>query len=105
MQARPRPVVAGPIRAAIAVRFLHRELAEALPALLPPHSAVLWFHFMRGAELTKVGRPNTAKDLLESNELNQLFSAERTEWTVLADNITHLPDDRPLSEFVAVRSI
>jgi len=37
---------------------------------------VLWFHFMRGAELTAVGRPNKAKDLLEVGELARTFEAE-----------------------------
>ena len=33
----------------------------------------MWFHFMRGAELTAVGRPNKARDLLELRELSTLF--------------------------------
>ena len=91
----------GPIRAVIAVRFLHRGLVQALPGLLPLGAAVCWFHFMRGAELTKVGRPNKSKDLLEVGELGKLFGEDHG-WNVLGDDVTRLPDGRPISEFVAV---
>ena len=91
-----------PVRAVLAVRFLQRRLALALPSLLPAGAAVMWFHFMRGAELTAVGRPNKAKDLLEDGELGRAFGAERG-WTVVSDGATKLPDGRPVSEFVAVR--
>ena len=94
--------VKNPVRAVLAVRFLQRRLATALPSLLPAGAAVMWFHFMRGAELTAVGRPNKAKDLLEDGELRTAFDAERG-WTVVADGATKLPDGRPVSEFVAVR--
>lgn len=85
----------------IAVRFLHRGFVQALPGLLPPDAAVCWFHFMRGAELTKVGRPNKAKDLLEVGELGALFGDDHG-WSVLGDDVALLPDGRPVSEFVAV---
>ena len=91
-----------PVRAVLAVRFLQRRVAQSLPWLLPAGAAVMWFHFMRGAELTAVGRPNKAKDLLEDGELRTAFGAERG-WTVVADGATKLPDGRPVSEFVAVR--
>jgi len=64
--------------------------------------AVLWFHFMRGAELTAVGRPNKAKDLLEVGELRQVFESEPG-WDIVIDDAVTLPDGRPVSEFVAVR--
>ena len=95
------PVVRGPVRAVIAVRYLHRPLVHALAGLLPPAAAVCWFHFMRGAELTKVGRPNKAKDLLEAGELKKLFGEDHG-WSVLGDDVVHLPDGRPISEFVTV---
>ena len=50
----------------LAVRYMNRPLARALPALLPAGAFVCWFHFMRGAERTPVGRPNKARDLLEA---------------------------------------
>ena len=55
----------GRVRAVLAVRFLHRAFVRALPAALLASAAVCWFHFMRGAERTAVGRPNKSKDLLE----------------------------------------
>ena len=88
------------IRAVLAVRFLHRAFVRALPSALPASAAVCWFHFMRGAELTAVGRPNKSKDLLEVGELRVLF--EEARWRVLRDDATALPDGRPVSEFVAV---
>lgn len=92
----------GPVRAVVAVRFLQRRLARSLPTLLPTGAAVLWFHFMRGAELTAVGRPNKAKDLLEVGELRQVFESEPG-WDIVVDDAVTLPDGRPVSEFVAVR--
>jgi len=90
----------GRVRAVLAVRFLHRAFVRALPAALPASAAVCWFHFMRGAERTAVGRPNKSKDLLEVGELRVLF--EEARWRVLRDDATTLPDGRPVSEFVAV---
>jgi hypothetical protein len=95
----PPPPVA--VRAVLAVRFLHRPLARALPGLLPRNAAVMWFHFHRGAELTAVGRPCKDKDLLEIGELAGVFGA-RGGWTVVGDGQTTLPDGRPVGEFVAV---
>ena len=92
-----RPVV----RAVLAVRFLHRPLARALPGLLPRGAAVMWFHFHRGAELTAVGRPCKDKDLLEVGELAGVFG-ERGGWEVVGDGQVTLPDGRPVGEFVAV---
>ena len=91
---------ANAVRAVLAVRFLHRAFVRALPSALPASAAVCWFHFMRGAELTAVGRPNKSKDLLEVGELRVLF--EEARWRVLRDDATTLPDGRPVSEFVAV---
>ena len=86
----------------MAVRYMNRPLTRALPALLPAGAFVCWFHFTRGAELTPVGRPNKARDLLEAGELRDAF--ERGEgWEVLCDGQTALPDGRPVSEFVAAR--
>jgi len=90
------------VRAVIAVRYLRKELAAALPALLPASAAVCWFHFARGAEKTAVGRPNRARDLLEPGELRGWFGEARG-FRALADGVAWLPDGRPVSEFVAVK--
>jgi hypothetical protein len=90
------------VRAVIAVRYLRKELAAALPALLPASAAVCWFHFARGAEKTAVGRPNRARDLLEPGELRGWFGEARG-FRALADGFAALPDGRPVSEFVAVK--
>jgi hypothetical protein len=88
----------------LAVRFMNRGILKALPGLLPPGSVVCWFHFLRGAELTPMGRPNKAKDLLERNELFDTFTQDASLlWDVLCDRETQIPDGRPVSEFVAAR--
>ncbi len=56
---------------------------------------------MRASELTKVVRPNKAKDLLEDGEFKTFFADDHG-WNVLGDGATQLPDGRPISEFVAV---
>ena len=87
----------------LAVRYMNRPLTRALPALLPVGACVCWFHFARGAELTPVGRPNKARDLLEAGELRDAFARGGDGWEVLCDGQTVLPDGRPVSEFVATR--
>jgi hypothetical protein len=67
--------------------------------MLPNQSAVLWFHFMRGCERTSVGRPTKDRDLLEPNELAEVFAL----WDVVVDDVVELPDGRPVSSFAAVR--
>ena len=89
----------------LAVRYMNRPLARALPALLPAGAFVCWFHFMRGAELTPVGRPNKARDLLEAGELRHAFTNAGRGWEVLCDGRTVIPDGRPVSEFVASRAV
>ena len=89
----------------LAVRYMNRPLARALPALLPAGAFVCWFHFMRGAELTPVGRPNKARDLLEAGELREAFARAGRGWDVLCDGRTVIPDGRPVSEFVASRAV
>ena len=87
----------------LAVRYMNRGLIRALPAILPVGSFVCWFHFERGAERSRVGRPNKAKDLLEKGELSESFLGSKRGWKVLCDSQTVLPDGRPVSEFVAER--
>ena len=89
----------------LAVRYMNRPLARALPALLPAGAFVCWFHFMRGAERTPVGRPNKARDLLEAGELRDAFTNAGRGWEVLCDGRTVIPDGRPVSEFVASRAV
>jgi SAM-dependent methyltransferase len=89
----------------LAVRYMNRPLARALPALLPAGAFVCWFHFMRGAERTPVGRPNKARDLLEAGELRDAFARAGKGWEVLCDGRTVIPDGRPVSEFVASRAV
>ena len=89
----------------LAVRYMNRPLARALPALLPAGAFVCWFHFMRGAERTPVGRPNKARDLLEAGELRHAFTNAGRGWEVLCDGRTVIPDGRPVSEFVASRAV
>ena len=89
----------------LAVRYMNRPLARALPALLPAGAFVCWFHFMRGAERTPVGRPNKARDLLEAGELREAFARAGRGWDVLCDGRTVIPDGRPVSEFVASRAV
>jgi SAM-dependent methyltransferase len=89
----------------LAVRYMNRPLARALPALLPAGAFVCWFHFMRGAERTPVGRPNKARDLLEAGELRDAFARAGKGWEVLCDGRTVIPDGRPVSEFVAARAV
>ena len=67
--------------------------------MLPNRSAVLWFHFMRGCERTSVGRPTKDRDLLEPNELRDVFAL----WDVVIDDVVELPDGRPVSSFAVVR--
>lgn len=88
----------------LAVRYMNRPLTKALPLILPVGAAVCWFHFLRGAELTAIGRPNKAKDLLERGELRGVFeTAPSGDWDVLCDGETVIPDGRPVSEFIAKR--
>lgn len=90
----------------LAVRYMNRPLVRALPSLLPAGAFVCWFHFMRGAERTAVGRPNKARDLIEAGELRVAFeSAGDRRWEVLCDGRTVIPDGRPVSEFVAARAV
>jgi hypothetical protein len=90
----------------LAVRYMNRPLVNALPSLLPAGAFVCWFHFMRGAERTAVGRPNKARDLIEAGEMRVSFEKEREKrWEVLCDGVTVIPDGRPVSEFVAARAV
>lgn len=92
-------VHSGKVSVVYAVRYLHKPLVRDLSHLMPPKSAVLWFHFMRGCENTSVGRPTKDRDLLESSELRDAFDS----WTLLVDNVVQLPDGRPVSEFAALK--
>ena len=88
-----------PVLAVYAVRYLHKPFVRDLPRMLPNRSAVLWFHFMRGCERTSVGRPTKDRDLLEPNELRDVFAL----WDVIIDDVVELPDGRPVSSFAVVR--
>ena len=88
-----------PVLTVYAVRYLHKPFVRDLPRMLPNRSAVLWFHFMRGCERTSVGRPTKDRDLLEPNELRDVFAL----WDVVIDDVVELPDGRPVSSFAVVR--
>jgi hypothetical protein len=88
-----------PVLVVYAVRYLHKPLVRDLSHMLPNPCAVLWFHFMRGCERTSVGRPTKDRDLLEPNELRDIFAL----WDVVVDDVVELPDGRPVSAFVVVQ--
>lgn len=84
----------------VVVRFLRRGVLDLLWRAVLPGGFVIYEHFLKGCE--KYGGPKKASQMLEPNELGQVFSASRG-FTVLQDIQTHLPDGRPISRFVAKR--
>lgn len=89
----------GPVDIVVGVRFLHRELLQALPARLRPGACVLWSHFALpcGTSLADFkaahGHPSKQRDVLEAGELARIFEG----WTVLVERVDTLLDGRPLA--------
>ena len=91
------------LKLVLGVRFCHKPLFAQIVKHLPGKSDCLfaWFHFAKGCELSKVGRPNKEKDLIVPNEeLRSIFSREEG-FEVLKDDVSFLLDGRPSANFIA----
>lgn len=82
-------------------RYLHRPLFPWIRELLQPGGIIVYQTFMRGAELTAVGRPRNPNFLLKPAELAGHFRG----MDILLDAVELLDDGRPLSAFVARKPI
>ena len=65
------------LKLVLGVRFCHKPLFAQIAKHLPRKSDCFfaWFHFAKGCEHSKVGRPNKEKDLIAPNEeLRSIFT-------------------------------
>lgn len=77
------------------VRFLNRDLFAYIRQVLKPGGVVVFETFSAGVE--KIGTPKNPQFILKEGELAEVFS----DFEVLVDRITTLPDGRPLNSFIA----
>lgn len=78
-------------------RYLHRPLLANLKALLNPGGYIIYQTFMQGCE--KISSPKNPNFLLKENELKHYFE----DFTLINNEVVHLPDGRPFSAFIAQR--
>ena len=81
-------------------RYLHRPLLPQLATLLRPGGYLVYHTFMKGCELTPVGRPKRDQFLLQAGELRRVY-ADQLGFEVVLDLEEPIHDGRPCSFFVA----
>lgn len=87
-----------PAHMIVVSRYLHRPLFPHLHRLLAPGGLLLYHTFMDGCQ--NIGRktPTKPRFLLQNGELATVF---KPHFDVIVDNIIHLSDGRPTSNFLA----
>lgn len=81
------------------LRYLHRPLLSVIDTLLRPGGVILYQTFLQGCE--KISRPRNPAYLLRPGELAEQFAA----YQVLLDDVEYLADGRPVSAFIARKSL
>ncbi len=81
--------------AVVVCRYLHRPLFDQLKQWVEPGGLIAYQTFMKGSEL--IGSPRNPNFLLQEGELAGRFS----EFDILLNDVHHLPDGRPMSQFIA----
>ena len=95
------------LKLVLGVRFCHKPLFAQIVKNLPKESDCFfaWFHFAKGCEHSKVGRPNKEKDLIApKEELRSIFNEDEG-FEILKDDVSFLSDGRPSANFIARRKI
>lgn len=95
------------LKLVLGVRFCHKPLFAQIVKNLPKESDCFfaWFHFAKGCEHSKVGRPNKEKDLIAPKEELRSIFTEDEGFEILKDDVSFLSDGRPSANFIARRKI
>jgi SAM-dependent methyltransferase len=95
------------LKLVLGVRFCHKPLFAQIVKNLPKESDCFfaWFHFAKGCEHSKVGRPNKEKDLIAPKEELRSIFTEDEGFEILKDDVSFLWDGRPSANFIARRKI
>ena len=72
--------------------------------MIAPGGFLVFHTFMKGSELTAVGRPRRPQFLLNENELSSQFNPS-SGFRIIMDKVETISDGRPTSFFVAQRFI
>jgi hypothetical protein len=93
------------LKLVLGVRFCHKPLFSQIVKHMPAESDCFfaWFHFAKGCEHSKVGRPNKEKDLIAPNEELRLIFTKNEGFEVLKDDVSFISDGRPSANFIARR--
>lgn len=93
------------LKLVLGVRFCHKPLFAQIVKHMPAESDCFfaWFHFAKGCEHSKVGRPNKEKDLIAPNEELQSTFTKNEGFEVLKDDVSFISDGRPSANFIARR--
>jgi len=93
------------LKLVLGVRFCHKPLFGQIVKHMPAESDCFfaWFHFAKGCEHSKVGRPNKEKDLIAPNEELRLIFTKNEGFEVLKDDVSFISDGRPSANFIARR--
>ncbi|WP_127470845.1 class I SAM-dependent methyltransferase [Thiomicrorhabdus aquaedulcis] len=81
------------------VRYLNRDLFDAIKQHVKPGGYVLIHTFSEGVEEFK--SPKNPNFILQHGELRQIFAG----FTILVDNTTYLNDGRPMNAFIAQKPL
>jgi len=93
------------LKLVLGVRFCHKPLFGQIVKHMPAESDCFfaWFHFAKGCEHSKVGRPNKEKDLIAPNEELRSIFTKNEGFEVLKDDVSFISDGRPSANFIARR--
>ena len=93
------------LKLVLGVRFCHKPLFAQIVKHMPAESDCFfaWFHFAKGCEHSKVGRPNKEKDLIAPNEELRSIFTKNEGFEVLKDDVSFISDGRPSANFIARR--
>ena len=93
------------LKLVLGVRFCHKPLFAQIVKHMPAESDCFfaWFHFAKGCEHSKVGRPNKEKYLIAPNEELRSIFTKNEGFEVLKDDVSFISDGRPSANFIARR--
>ena len=82
----------------LVVRFLRRPLLQMLGCAVLPGGLLAYEHFLDGCE--EFGAPKKKSQMLRHGELASLY-APHSGFDIIRNEVTKLPDGRPVNRFVA----